>query len=73
MEENKINLYDYIWNQISCYDETYKEEIGLDKLDNEDVYSIMYNILDRTDMQEAVREEIEEYANWKNYQESEVK
>ena len=66
MEENKINLYDTIWEQISCYDEEYAEEIGLDKLDDEDIYNIMFNFLDRGDIQGAIREEIEEYANRKN-------
>lgn len=66
MEENKINLYDTIWEQISCYDEEYAEEIGLDKLDDEDIYNIMFNFLDREDIQSAIREEIEEYANRKN-------
>ena len=66
MEENKINLYDTIWEQISCYDEEYAEEIGLDKLDDEDIYNIMFNFLDREDIQSAIRKEIEEYANRKN-------
>ena len=66
MEENKINLYDTIWEQISCYDEEYAEEIWIDKLDDEDIYNIMFNFLDRGDIQSAIREEIEEYANRKN-------
>ena len=66
MEENKINLYDTIWEQINNYDEEYAEEIGLDKLDDEDIYNIMFNFLDRGDVQSAIREEIEEYANRKN-------
>lgn len=66
MEENKINLYDTIWEQISCYDEEYAEEIGIDKLDDEDIYNIMFNFLDRGDIQSAIKEEIEEYANRKN-------
>ena len=66
MEENKINLYDTIWEQISCYDEEYAEEIGIDKFDDEDIYNIMFNFLDRGDIQNAIREEIEEYANRKN-------
>ncbi len=66
MEENKINLYDTIWEQISCYDEEYAEEIGIDKFDDEDIYNIMFNFLDRGDIQGAIREEIEEYANRKN-------
>ena len=66
MEENKINLYDTIWEQISCYDEEYSNEIGINKLDDEDVYNIMFNFLDRNDIQNAIREEIEDYANRKN-------
>lgn len=66
MEENKINLYDTIWEQISCYDEEYAQEIGIDKFDDEDIYNIMFNFLDRGDIQGAIREEIEEYANRKN-------
>lgn len=66
MEENKINLYDTIWEQINNYDEEYAEEIGLNKLNDEDVYNIIFNILDRGDIQSAIREEIEEYANMKN-------
>lgn len=66
MDDNKINLYDTIWNQISCYDEEYAKEIGLDKFDDEDVYSVMYDFLDRTDVQDALREEIESHANFKN-------
>ena len=63
MNDNKINLYDTIWNQINCYDEEYAKEIGLDKLDDEDVYNIMSNFLDRIDIQDALREEIEDYTN----------
>ena len=66
MEENKVNLYDTIWEQISCYDEDYAEEIGINKLDDEDVYNIIFNFLDRHDIQDAIREEIEDYANRKN-------
>jgi hypothetical protein len=65
MDENKVNLYDTIWNQISCYDEEYAKEIGLDKLDDEDVYKIIYNILDRAEVQNIIKEEIEDYANRK--------
>jgi len=66
VEENKVNLYDTIWEQISCYDEDYAEEIGINKLDDEDVYNIIFNFLDRHDIQDAIREEIEDYANRKN-------
>ena len=35
-------------------------------LDDEDIYNIMFNFLNRDDIQEAIREEIEDYANRKN-------
>lgn len=67
MDNEKINLFDTIYNYISCYDEEYAKEIGIDKLDDEDVYNIIFNVLDRNEIQDIIREEIEDYANRKNY------
>ena len=65
MEEDKVTLYDAIWEQVSRYDEEYAEEIGINKLDDEDIYNIMFYFLDREDIQSAIKEEIEEYVSTK--------
>lgn len=62
----KVNLFDTIWDYISCYDEEYAQEQGIDKLDDEDIYNIISNILDSADIQYIIREEIENYAGYKN-------
>ena len=65
VEEDKVNLYDTVWDQISCYDEEYAQEQGIDKLDDEDVYNIIAEIMSRPDVQDIIREEIEDYAGRK--------
>ena len=65
VEEDKVNLYDTVWDQISCYDEEYAQEQGIDKLDDEDVYNIIAEIMSRPDVQDIIREEIEDYASRK--------
>lgn len=57
---------DYIYNIISYYDEDYAKKIGLDKLDDEDIRNIIFNILDNKEIDRIIHEEIEEYANFKN-------
>lgn len=66
VDEDKVNLYDTVWDQISCYDEEYAQEQGIDKLDDEDVYNIIAEIMSRPDVQDIIREEIEDYAGRKN-------
>ena len=65
VDEDKVNLYDTVWDQISCYDEEYAQEQGIDKLDDEDVYNIIAEIMSRPDVQDIIREEIEDYAGRK--------
>lgn len=60
------NLDDLIWDIISCYDEEYQKEIGMDKLDDEDIGNIMFYILDNNEIKSIVQQEIEEYCNRKN-------
>jgi hypothetical protein len=60
------NLDDLIWEIISCYDEEYQKELGMDKLDDEDIGNIMFYILDNNEIKSIVQQEIEEYCNRKN-------
>lgn len=62
---NKVNLFDEVWNLISCYDEEYANEQGINLLNDEDVYNIVSNILDSDEMQNIIKEEIEDYAGYK--------
>ena len=64
--EDKINLKDYIYNIISEYDEEYANERGIDTLDDEDVYNIMFEVFQDNQLREIVQNEIEIYANFKN-------
>lgn len=57
---------DYIYNIISEYDEDYQKEIGMNKLDDEDIRNIIFNILDNKEINRIIHEEIEEYCNFKN-------
>lgn len=57
---------DYIYNIISEYDEDYQKEIGMNKLDDEDIRNIIFNILDNKEVNRIIHEEIEEYCNIKN-------
>lgn len=57
---------DYIYNIISEYDEDYQKEIGMNKLDDEDIRNIIFNILDNKEVNRIIHEEIEEYCNFKN-------
>ena len=66
VDENKVNLYDTVWDVISSYDEEYAQEQGIDKLDDEDVYNIIAEIIGNPDVQSIIREEIESYAGYKN-------
>lgn len=66
VDENKVNLYDTIWEYIGSYDEEYAQEQGIDKLDDEDVYNIIAEIISNPDVQSIIREEIESYAGYKN-------
>lgn len=67
MDENKVNLFDFIQDRISCYDESYAEEIGLNYLDDEDIYNIVAEILNNQEIEDIVHREIEEYANTKKH------
>lgn len=67
MDENKVNLFDFIQDKISCYDEYYAEEIGLNYLDDEDIYNIVAEILNNQEIEDIVYREIEEYANTKKH------
>lgn len=67
MDENKVNLFDFIQDKISCYDESYAEEIGLNYLDDEDIYNIVAEILNNQEIEDIVHREIEEYANTKKH------
>lgn len=66
VNESKVNLYDTVWDVISSYDEEYAQEQGIDKLDDEDVYNIIAEIIGNPDVQSIIREEIESYAGYKN-------
>lgn len=66
VDESKVNLYDTVWDVISSYDEEYAQEQGIDKLDDEDVYNIISEIISNPDVQSIIREEIESYAGYKN-------
>mgnify|MGYP003503854591 CR=1 FL=1 len=59
-------MYDTVWDVISSYDEEYAQEQGIDKLDDEDVYNIIAEIIGNPDVQSIIREEIESYAGYKN-------
>jgi hypothetical protein len=61
----KVSLFDEVWNLISCYDEEYAHEQGIDILDNEDVYNIVSDILDNNEIQEIIMAEIESHAGYK--------
>lgn len=59
------NLDDLIWEIISCHDEEYQKEIGMDKLDDEDIGNIMFYILDNNEIKSIVQQEIEWYCSRK--------
>lgn len=67
MDENKVNLFDYIQNRISCYDEEYAKEQGIDNLDDEDIYNIISEILNNQEIEDLIHNEIERYAGTKKY------
>lgn len=73
VDDNKVNLYDFVWEEINNYDEGYAEEIGINNLDDEDVYNIISEILNRPEVKNAVREEIEYYAGNKEQKITESK
>lgn len=65
MEEEKVNLKDYIYDRISEYDEEYAQEQGINNLDEEDINNILANVLDNEYLRQIVQQEIEEYASYK--------
>lgn len=65
MEEEKVNLKDYIYDRISEYDEEYAQEQGINNLDEEDINNILANVLDNEYLRQMVQQEIEEYASYK--------
>lgn len=65
MDENEINLKNYILDLISCYDEEYAKEQGIDVLDDEDIDNIIFNILDNATIRLEIQQELEEYAGFK--------
>lgn len=67
MEEEKVNLKDYIIDTISCYDEEYAREQGIIELDDEDINNIIFEILQDDQLRQIVQNEIEMYASYKKY------
>lgn len=65
MEEEKVNLKDYIYDRINEYDEEYAQEQGINNLDEEDINNILANVLDNEYLRQIVQQEIEEYASYK--------
>ena len=65
MEEEKVNLKDYIYDRINKYDEEYAQEQGINNLDEEDINNILANVLDNEYLRQIVQQEIEEYASYK--------
>lgn len=66
--EEKVNLFDFIQNRISCYDEEYANELGiydLDDLDDEDINNIVAEVLNNQDIEDLIHEEIEQYYRFK--------
>ena len=57
--KNETTFEEIIWDHISNFDEDYREEVGIDKLDDEDIGSIVCEILNRNDFQNIIYEEIE--------------
>lgn len=67
MEEEKVNLKDYIFDIINCYDEEYAIEQGITELDDEDINNIIFEILQDDQLRQIVQNEIEMYASYKKY------
>lgn len=63
--EEKVNLFDFIQDRISYYDEESAEEIGLYDLDDKDIHNIVAEVLNNQDIQDLIHEEIEQYARFK--------
>ena len=63
--EEKVNLFDFIQDRISYYDEESAEEIGLYDLDDEDIHKIVAEVLNNQDIQDLIHEEMEQYARLK--------
>ena len=64
-ENEKVNLFDFVQDKISCYDEEYAKEIGLYNLDDEDINNIVAEILNNQSIEDLIHEEIEQYAQFK--------
>lgn len=67
MEEEKVNLKDYIIDIISCYDEEYAKKQGIIELDDEDINNIVFEILQDDQLRQIVQNEIEMYASYKKH------
>lgn len=60
-----MELKDIIQDMISCYDENYANETGINKLDIEDISNIAFNVLNNDAVKFEIQKEIEEYAAFK--------
>ena len=65
MDNEKVNLKDCIWEVISWYSEDFAEEMGIDKLDDEDINNILSEILSNDSLKHLIQEEVESYASLK--------
>lgn len=64
--ENIVSLKEIIEDRISCFDEEYKQELNVENYSDEDIENIIENILDNSDFDFLVQNEIEQYFNRKN-------
>lgn len=69
MEEEKVNLKDYIFDIINSYDSDYAIEQGITNLDDEDINNIIFEILQDDQLRQIVQNEIEMYASFKKEEE----
>lgn len=63
--EEPVSLKEIIEDRISCFDEEYKAELKLEDYTNEDIETIVENILDNNDFDFIIQNEIEDYFNRK--------
>ena len=63
--ENIVSLKEIIEDRISCFDEEYAQELNVKNYTDEDIENIVENILDNSDFDFLVQNEIEEYFNRK--------
>ena len=68
-EDQTISLKNTIQDMISCYDEDYANEVGINKFNDEDIGNIVFYVLDNNSVRFEIQKEIEEYASSKNTKE----